>query len=85
MNNAGIAGTIGPIEWCTVQDYKDNAAINIYGLIDVSMTFLPLVKLERGRVVNTASVFGRYCLQPCTPYCVAKYGVEAFTDGLRSE
>jgi retinol dehydrogenase-16 len=83
MNNAGILGALGPIEWNTVQDYKDVAAINMYGLIDVSMTFLPLVKLEHGRIVNTASVFGRYCLQPCTPYSVSKYGVEAFTDGLR--
>jgi len=66
-----------------VQDYKDVAAINTYGLIDVTMTFLPLVKMERGRIVNTASIYGRMTLADIAPYCVSKYGVEAFTDGLR--
>ena len=83
MNNAGIAGELGPPEWLSVQAYKDVAAINTYGLIDVSMTFLPLVKLERGRIVNTASIYGRMTLANIAPYAVSKYGVEAFTDGLR--
>jgi NAD(P)-dependent dehydrogenase (short-subunit alcohol dehydrogenase family) len=83
MNNAGIAGELGPPEWLSLKAYKDVAAINTYGLIDVSMTFLPLVKLERGRVVNTASIYGRMTLANLAPYCVSKYGVEAFTDCLR--
>ena len=83
MNNAGIFGPLGPPEWHTLDDYKQTAAINLYGLIDVTMTFLPLVKMARGRVVNTASVLGRFSIPYVTPYCVSKYGVEAFTDGLR--
>jgi len=83
MNNAGILGPCGPPEWKSIDDYKKVAAVNLYGLIDVTMTFLPLLKKEHGRVVNTASVFGRHSLSTCIPYCVSKYGVEAFTDGLR--
>jgi len=52
-------------------------------LIDVTLTFLPLVKLARGRVVNTASVLGRYTVVGHVPYCASKYGVESFTDALR--
>ena len=57
--------------------------VNLLGLIDVTMTFLPLVKRSHGRIVNTASVFGRHVIGGCAPYCVSKYGVEAFTDSLR--
>ena len=84
LNNAGIFGALGPPEWHTIDDYKAVAAVNLYGLIDVTVTFLPLVKMARGRVVNTASVAGRCSVPYTTPYCVTKYGVEAFTDGLRS-
>ena len=57
--------------------------VNLLGLIDVTMTFLPLVKRSRGRVVNTASVFGRHATAGAAPYSVSKFGVEAFTDSLR--
>lgn len=83
VNNAGIMGTFGPPEWSTIDDYKSVNAVNLYGMIDVSMTFLPLIKVERGRIVNTSSVSGRMSVPLLVPYCVSKHGVEGFTDGLR--
>ena len=83
VNNAGVAGNFGPPEWLTIDDYKSVAAVNLYGLIDVTMTFLPLVKMARGRVVNMSSMGGRLTTPLFTSYAVTKYGVEAFTDGLR--
>ena len=83
LNNAAILGACGPHELLTLEDYKSVNGINLYGLIDVTVTFLPLVKMEKGRVVNTASIFGRHCVGVATPYSISKYGVEAFTDGLR--
>ena len=80
VNNAGISGTRGPTEWQTIDDYKATNSVNLYGLIDVTMTFLPLVKMARGRVVNMSSVAGRLSHNQATTYCVSKYGVEAFTD-----
>ena len=84
LNNAAILGGCGPPEWMTVDDYKAVAAVNLYGLIDVTMTFLPLVKMARGRVVNTSSVSGRMSTAMNIIYCMTKFGIEAFTDGLRS-
>ncbi|XP_050388746.2 retinol dehydrogenase 16 [Patella vulgata] len=84
VNNAGIGGTIGPIECLNRKDYMDTLAVNLLGLIDVTKMFLPLIRKERGRVVNIASIIGRIALVP-TPYCVSKYGVEAFSDSLRRE
>jgi len=83
VNNAGIGGYFARPEWLTLKDYKDVEAVNLHGLIDVSITFLPLIKQAKGRLVNTASVFGRYTFPLVVPYCISKHGVEVFTDALR--
>ncbi|EDO28027.1 predicted protein, partial [Nematostella vectensis] len=56
-NNAGYMG-LGPLEWFTMDDYKMQADINLWGLIDVTKTFLPLIKVAKGRVVNFSSIAG---------------------------
>lgn len=82
VNNAGISVPSGPNDWLTINDYKPMIAVNLLGVIDVTLSVLPLIKKARGRVVNVASVFGR--ISPFGgPYCVSKYGVEAFNDSLR--
>lgn len=57
VNNAGIV-LIGPIEWMPLEKSKHIADINLWGMIDVTKTFLPLVKKARGRVVNLSSMLG---------------------------
>lgn len=41
--------------------------------------------ISAGRVVNLASMYGRMGNVLRSPYCVSKYGVEAFSDCLRYE
>lgn len=82
VNNAGVAVPSGPTDWLTIADYKAMLSVNLYGVIDVTLSVLPLIKKSKGRVVNVASVFGR--ISPFGgPYCVSKYGVESFNDSLR--
>ncbi|XP_028847267.1 dehydrogenase/reductase SDR family member 9 [Denticeps clupeoides] len=82
VNNAGVSLPAAPCDWLTISDYKAMLAVNLNGVIDVTLSVLPLIKKARGRVVNVASVYGR--ISPIGgPYCVSKYGVEAFNDGLR--
>lgn len=82
MNNAGVSVPSAITDWHTIEDYKGMLAVNLLGVIDVTLSVLSLVKVARGRVVNVASVFGR--ISPFGgPYCVSKYGVEAFNDSLR--
>jgi len=83
LNNAGAMTTMGPLEWVSVDDYRRNCDVNLFGLIDVTLTFLPLVKKSRGRVVNTSSISGVITLPMFASYSVSKYGVESFTDALR--
>ena len=82
VNNAGVATPSGPTDWLTIEDFKSMLAVNLNGVIAITLSILPLIKKARGRVVNVASVFGR--LSPFGgPYCVSKYGVESFNDSLR--
>ena len=83
VNNAGILNLIAPVDWLTADDYRRQCEVNLFGLIDVTMTFLPLVKKARGRVINVSSNFGLVSNPVFAPYSVSKFGIEAFTDALR--
>ncbi|NXC22665.1 RDH16 dehydrogenase, partial [Corythaeola cristata] len=84
VNNAGIAIPTAPNEWLTKEDFVKVLDVNLLGLIEVTLSLLPLVRRARGRVVNVASVMGRLA---CFGggYCISKFGVEAFSDSLRLE
>ena len=58
MNNAGIAG-VGPVEWTPLEHMKHISDVNLWGMIDVTKTFLPLIKKSQGRVVNLSSIAGK--------------------------
>lgn len=82
VNNAGISVPTGPTEWMQVEDFKKVLDVNLMGVIEVTLTFLPLLKKAGGRVVNVASILGRLSLIG-GGYCLSKWGVEAFSDSLR--
>ncbi|KAJ7371561.1 retinol dehydrogenase [Desmophyllum pertusum] len=84
VNNAGILSLL-PIEWTPLNDFKRIADVNLWGMIDVTKSFLPLVKRARGRVVNFSSVCGRFTSDLHGAYSVTKYGIQAFSDVLRRE
>ncbi|XP_074989962.1 retinol dehydrogenase 16-like [Calonectris borealis] len=84
VNNAGIAVPSGPNEWLTKDDFVKVLDVNLVGLIEVTLSLLPLVRQARGRVVNVASVMGRISFFG-GGYCISKFGVEAFSDSLRLE
>ena len=82
VNNAGVGGAKQPLEWTTRDEFIATLEVNLYGVVFVSKAFLPLIRRERGRIVNMASAAGR--LAAMSPdYCVSKYGVEAFSDAMR--
>ncbi|NXF73136.1 RDH16 dehydrogenase, partial [Sclerurus mexicanus] len=84
VNNAGIAIPTAPNEWLGKDDFAKVLDVNLLGLIEVTLSLLPLVRRARGRVVNVASVMGRVsCFGG--GYCISKHGVEAFSDSLRRE
>ncbi|KAK2849877.1 hypothetical protein Q7C36_008660 [Tachysurus vachellii] len=82
VNNAGISQPSGPIDWMVIDDFMNMINVNLLGVIAVTLSVLPLIKKAKGRIVNISSVLGRICF-PSSPYCVSKFGVEAFNDCLR--
>ncbi|KAM8914353.1 retinol dehydrogenase 5 [Spinachia spinachia] len=84
VNNAGRSLPMGPSEWMRVEDFHSTLDVNMNGVIAVTMTFLPLIKKARGRIVNVASVLGRVAANG-GGYCISKFAVEAFSDCLRRD
>lgn len=47
VNNAGIAGSVGPVDWLTRRDYEAVMSVNLYGIIDMTNACLPLLRKEK--------------------------------------
>ncbi|XP_057614210.1 retinol dehydrogenase 5 isoform X1 [Chionomys nivalis] len=84
VNNAGVAGVIGPTPWLTRDDFQRVLNVNTLGPVGVTLALLPLLQQARGRVVNITSVLGRLAANG-GGYCVSKFGLEAFSDSLRRD
>ncbi|XP_029934959.1 D-beta-hydroxybutyrate dehydrogenase, mitochondrial [Myripristis murdjan] len=84
VNNAGVS-TFGEVEFTSMDTYKQVSEVNLWGTIRVTKAVLPLIRRAKGRVVNLASMYGCMGNALRSPYCVSKYGVEAFSDCLRYE
>eukprot|EP00066_Takifugu_rubripes_P016992 XP_011606258.1 PREDICTED: D-beta-hydroxybutyrate dehydrogenase, mitochondrial-like isoform X2 [Takifugu rubripes] len=84
VNNAGVS-TFGEVEFTSMDTYKQVSEVNLWGTIRVTKAVLPLIRRAKGRVVNLASMYGRMGNIMRSPYCISKYGVEAFSDCLRYE
>ncbi|XP_030052531.1 retinol dehydrogenase 16-like isoform X2 [Microcaecilia unicolor] len=84
VNNAGISLPSLPNEWLLKDDFLKILNVNLLGLIDVTLSLLPLIRKAKGRIVNVSSMAGRISLVG-GGYSISKYGVEAFSDSLRRE
>ncbi|XP_068101687.1 dehydrogenase/reductase SDR family member 9-like [Hyperolius riggenbachi] len=84
VNNAGIMGTLAPMDWLSIEDIRKPIEVNLIGLIHVTLAMLPMIKKARGRIVNVSSVGGRVAASGGGYFC-SKYGVEGFNDSLRRD
>lgn len=57
----------------------------MFGAIRVTKAFVPLIRKSKGRIVNVSSVLGRSTYRFLSAYCVAKHGMEGFSNVLRRE
>lgn len=84
VNNAGLAEG-APIELLTIDEWRRHFEVNVFGLVEVTRAFLPLLLRAEGRVVNIGSVAGRVGMALAGPYCAGKHAVEAISEVLRLE
>ncbi|XP_075465264.1 dehydrogenase/reductase SDR family member 9-like isoform X2 [Ascaphus truei] len=84
INNAGILGTLAPMDWLNIEDFRAPIEVNLLGLIHVTLAMLPLIKKAKGRIVNVSSIGGRVAASG-GGYYSSKFGVEGFNDSLRRD
>lgn len=82
VNNAAISDPTAPNEWLFKKDFMKILDVNLLGLIEVTLSLLPLIRKAKGRVINISSIGGRVALV-AGGYCISKFGLEAFSDTLR--
>ena len=84
VNNAGYTVS-GPAEALTVEDWRAQFEVNLFGHIAITGALLPALIANKGRIVNVGSIGGRMSSPFITPYNASKFAVRAWTDGMRME
>jgi NAD(P)-dependent dehydrogenase (short-subunit alcohol dehydrogenase family) len=85
VNNAGYA-LIGPLEEVSIQEFKEQFETNVFGVIRVSQSVLPIMRKQRhGTIVNISSIAGRIGF-PLTPaYVSSKFALEGLSESMAYE
>ena len=85
VNNAGVM-LLGPVEQADSEDWRTMINVNLLGLMYCTHAALPIMLgQESGDIVNISSVAGRFARAGNAVYAATKFGVGAFSEGLRNE
>lgn len=85
VNNAGIIRD-KPLMMMEPADWRDVIETNLYGTIHFSRAaIVPMMKQERGKIVNIASVTGITGRAGQTAYAASEAGIIGFTKALAKE
>jgi NAD(P)-dependent dehydrogenase (short-subunit alcohol dehydrogenase family) len=85
-NNAGV-GVIGPIEQATYDDWDWVLGVNLGGVVNGVVTFVPrmIAHGQGGHIVNVSSIGGLAALGTAGVYCTSKFAVTGLSESLRSD
>lgn len=86
VNNAGV-GLGGPMQTATFKDWDFNISVNIGGVVNGLVTFLPrmLAHGEEGHVITTSSTGGFSAVGGAGLYCTAKFAVAGMMESLATD
>jgi NAD(P)-dependent dehydrogenase (short-subunit alcohol dehydrogenase family) len=85
INNAGLT-VRAAIEEVSDEHFERVIGVNLWGVINGTRVFLPLLrKRPEGHVVNISSINGMVPFANNGPYNVSKYGVLGFSETLMQE
>jgi NAD(P)-dependent dehydrogenase (short-subunit alcohol dehydrogenase family) len=86
VNNAGIAGPIGPFSQSTLQDWWRTMDVNLRGQVICAHRVLPgMIERRRGRIINIASGGGAYMLPHFSAYVTSKTALIRFAECIAAE
>jgi NAD(P)-dependent dehydrogenase (short-subunit alcohol dehydrogenase family) len=85
-NNAGISTVPGPIDQFPPHEFERLMAINVTGVYNGIVTFVPDMRARRsGHIVNTSSLNGVIPYATLAAYSASKFAVLGLSDALRDE
>jgi NADP-dependent 3-hydroxy acid dehydrogenase YdfG len=86
VNNAGI-GILGPMEHATFSDWDWIVSVNLGGVINGVVTFLPgmIARAAEAHIVNVASMGGIAALGAAGLYATTKFAVVGLSESLRTD
>ena len=86
INNAGIIHPFHPINELDYGVIERMINVNVYGVINVTKEFLPLLLLRpTAHIVNVSSLGGLFAFPNQTFYGASKGAVKVFSEGLYAE
>ncbi len=85
VNNAGII-SIGRVEDLSVEEWRRVFSVNLDGVFNFCKATVPHMRAQkRGRIINTASWFGKSGKPSYSAYCASKFAVIGLTQSLAQE
>ncbi|XP_060109724.1 17-beta-hydroxysteroid dehydrogenase type 2 [Heteronotia binoei] len=85
INNAGILGFPADAELLPMSNYKQCMEVNFFGPVEVSKTFMPLIRKAKGRIINISSMAGGIPMLRFAAYGASKAALSMFTGVIRQE
>lgn len=80
INNAGVAGPMGPLHTIDATDWNRTLAINLTGVFLCMKHEIPQMQSQGGgAIVNTASGAGLIATPGMAPYCASKHAILGIT------
>lgn len=84
VNNAGI-GISGVLEATPETEFRKLLEVNVIGLHAVTRALLPLLRKNKGRIINIGSSASFMAGPGASSYAASKFAVRAISDSLRLE
>jgi NAD(P)-dependent dehydrogenase (short-subunit alcohol dehydrogenase family) len=90
INNAGVLPAPCPVEFQKMEDIRAVFDVNVFGMMAVTITMLPLlgtnpVRGQPGRIINISSIEGKVASPFISAYPATKHAIEGFSSSLRRE
>ncbi|KAM6979406.1 11-beta-hydroxysteroid dehydrogenase type 2 [Aplochiton taeniatus] len=85
VNNAGVCINFGDAELSLMTNYRGCMEVNFFGTLNVTKTFLPLLRQGKGRIVTISSPSGEQPFPCLAAYGASKAALNLFINTLRHE